>query len=136
MTRGEGDGGVVSRDGSPGAARSFPMTTFVDEGLLHYFNARIFWPLGMTLTASRIRPGDRLRPVVEHAAEGLGLTDAQVTVLAERIAEASGIPAAGLELVQHDPAEVIVSGLSDEDQASRRERAKAWIERRKREVRP
>lgn len=151
------DNHPASAESETGTVVAFPMREFIDEGLLHYFNATVFWPLGIMLTASRWNDeGEAYRstilPKIAAAFDAAFLElstwvnhggdndDGKGDPLRDRAIEAvwqafsadiKGSALEALTLRQYSPPDTIVTALEPDEAAARRSRAEAWIQRRK-----
>jgi hypothetical protein len=114
----------------------FDMRVFTDEGLLHYINRTVFWPLGLALTANQITNPERAERYVRDLTAGIDLDDATRATLIERAAAMIPYTMTGMRLDETVPPEQIVSALSVDEATRRENSAERWIRERRRTVKP
>lgn len=122
----------------------FPVSEFVDSGLLHVMNAKMLWPLGLALSVRMTSRDEQLRdemlPRIRWALSDIGLEDSGLTgndidTLSEMFykklfPDQDPVAVQGMYLTQFAPPETIVSNLSAEEQEEKRARAAQWTRER------
>ncbi len=135
-----------------------PSATIAEEGLLHDWNSRVFWPYGLTLVMRRWddpqtesfdawwrKVAYDTRQDLTNFRHRMGKADPMPDEVVTEVLEATlrnlrntlrrdaFLP--GLELRAIEPPEVIVSALIKEEQADRVERAQRWLRERRGRIR-